>query len=306
EVRDWTKSSSLISSVGKNLFWGELKVLSTLPPHPNVMPAPLALVTIRTHERPSGDSLFPEGSKGSSNTKLVGWLHHHYRRWFVDRSPFAFRSEETVSYKLRYAYELCSGVQHLVHHGFYHPDLGLENTLLAGTPPDDRLMVMDFEPYEAFHNRNGPEAPEVVGLWNACINGKGQLVYVRAEGEAEDRGDTILDDWKGMPEALERLIVFNVGSMLGILLDIRLVFDQALDILKRDIQLLQTPEFGADPARDAWEARIPVPVRELAQRCSAFDPQERPLLQELVAVLQQYGRADTGSVSSSEGTTSQD
>ncbi|KAE8227784.1 hypothetical protein CF326_g7305 [Tilletia indica] len=305
DVRDWTKGSSLISSVGKNLFWGELKILSTLPPHPNVMPAPLALVTIRTHERSSGDSLFPEGSKDSSNTKLVGWLHHHHRRWLYDKSPWASRSE-AVAYKLRYAYELCCGVQHLAHHGFYHPDLGMPNTLFAGTPPNDRLIVMDFEPFEAFHNRDGPQAPEVVGHWNAGINEKGQLLYTRSKGEPTDRGDTILDDWKEMPEALERLMVFTVGSVLGNLLDIRLVFSWSLDILDRDLQLPQAPEVGADPSRDTWEALIPAPVRELAQRCSAFDPRERPLLQEMVAVLQQYGRADTGSSSSSGGTTAQE
>ncbi|KAE8229817.1 hypothetical protein CF326_g5203 [Tilletia indica] len=269
------------------------------------MPGPLALVTIRTHERSGEDSLFPEGSNGSSNTKLVGWLHHHHRRWHVDRSPFAYRSEEAVSYKLRYAYELRCGVQHLVHHGFYHPDLGLENTLFADTPPNDRLIIMDLQPYEEYHNKNGPEAPKVVGHWNARLNENGWLVYVRSEGGPEDRGATILDDWKGMPEALERLIVFNVGSMLGVLLDIRLVFPWTHHHPRRT-QLLKAPEAGTDPARDAWEDLIPGPVRELAQRCSAFDPRERPLLQEMVAALQQYGRADTGSASSSGNTTAQE
>ncbi|KAE8222587.1 hypothetical protein CF319_g4241 [Tilletia indica] len=302
--RESTDSSSLMCPDEVKLFRGELEILSTLTPHPNVMPAPLALVTIRIPERSSGDSVFHEGSKDSPKTKLVGWLHHHHRDW-LGKSPFTFRTKKAATYKLRYAYELCCGIQHLVCHGFYHPDLGVENTLFAGTPPNDRLMVMDFEPFEDYRNKNGPEAPEVVGHWNPSINENGDLVYIRSDDEPVYRGNTIFNDWKEMPEALERLIVFNLGSALGKLLDIRLVFPWTTrSHLRRGIQLLQAPEVGADPARDVWEDLIPDPIREMTQRCSAFDPRERPLLQELVAALQQYGRADTGSASFSGGTTS--
>ncbi|KAE8213071.1 hypothetical protein CF327_g3363 [Tilletia walkeri] len=275
DYEDWNENEAQVTNVGKDLFWGELGLLTSLPPHPNVMTAPLALITISHAEN------------DATTTKLVGWLQHEYRE-FV--SPSAGTGTEAAAMRsLRFAYELCLGIQHLVKHGFYHSDLAVENCLWAGTPPNDRLMVIDLQPMENYHNKNGPDAPEVQGYWNVNVDSDGKVVYRRSEGDPVHCGDYIFDEWKPMPEALERLLVFNIGSIISILLNIRLVFSWVPpDEHLRRTHLREAPQVGADPVRDAWEALIPQAVRDLAEQCSSYDPRERPLLQDVISALEPY------------------
>ncbi|CAD6888691.1 unnamed protein product [Tilletia controversa] len=195
----------------------------------------------------------------------------------------------STEYRLRYAYQLCCGVQHLFKHGFCHGDLGLRNVLIAGSPPNDRVMVMDFEPVEGYHNKNGPTAPEVGGYWVVFTDERdGSTMYAHCDGEPVWEGGTIFVDWESIPEALERLMICNIGSMFSALLNVRVVFSWGPNRMHRDIQLKQDVVVGADPICDAWEASLPVDVRELTQRCCAYDPRERPLLDDVVEQLKKY------------------
>ncbi|CAD6886276.1 unnamed protein product [Tilletia controversa] len=256
-------------------FMDELKVLTSIPPHPNVMPAPVALLTVCDY-----------GSEQEAQ-RLVGWLQPVFGNFF----EFIHDSKDIgAERRIKYAYELCCGVRHLLKHGHCHTDLGLENTVMAGLPPNDRVIVIDLEPWSNYHNKNGPAAPEVEGHWIVGTDKEnGSVTYSECPSHPVWRGADIYTDWASMSEALERLTVFGIGSMLSVLLKIRLVFTWENPApLRRNFQLKQPVVIGDDPTRDAWEGSIPVEVRELAQRCCAYDPRERPLLDDIVERLKKY------------------
>ncbi|KAE8248062.1 hypothetical protein A4X06_0g3986, partial [Tilletia controversa] len=87
----------------------EATVLTSLPPHPNVMPAPLALVTLKC----SGDRT----SSPIASEKLIGVVLPYFSGgpyYEVGRT-----SDEDLKRRLRHAYEFASAVAHVNRHGFY-------------------------------------------------------------------------------------------------------------------------------------------------------------------------------------------
>ncbi|KAK0543158.1 hypothetical protein OC844_007650 [Tilletia horrida] len=260
-------------------FLGEVSNMASMPPHPNVIPAPQALITI--------------GGAGQA-TKLVGFIQPMY--WAVRGSYRDDNSPTTVQRYLRFARDLCHGVQHLAEHGFMHPDLACDNLLVTvpseGDKVPQRLIVGDLEPIAYYINKDGPDAPEALGQWIPHLQDDGTVVYERCEQDPNTCQETIYDEFESIPEARERLLVYSVGCTLTQLLDLRLSFPEAdLSGLRHDESLLclrSAAVPGQDPVRDAWEAHFPAAVRDIAQRCVAFDPRERPLLNELSAIMDRY------------------
>ncbi|KAE8259019.1 hypothetical protein A4X13_0g1281 [Tilletia indica] len=258
----WTNSAMLT---------GELDILTSLPPHPNVNPAPLAIVTV-------GDG------------KLVGWLQKQYAGLVVEDAVSERYTRTAVHRRMRYALDLCCGARFLWENGVYHPDLSLDNTL----DHDGCLLLMDLEPLPCYNNKDGPIAPEAAGHWIFDQEaGDNVLRYVRLQG-TPSRNRTILADLgrSSIPrEALERLLVFSIGSLLSHLLDCRLIFEWApRNELHDGIQLNAAPKPGEDPKRDTWEALLPPSVHGIAQRCCAFDPRERPSLNDIIFELKRHLR----------------
>ncbi|KAE8242725.1 hypothetical protein A4X13_0g7036 [Tilletia indica] len=276
DFQDWNKDEEQVTDFYKKLLWDELDHMTTLPPHPNVLPAPLALVTISHTEN------------NATSTKLVGWLHHEYHNWY-SYLPHTPGTEEAAAHCLRFAYELCCGTQHFIKNGIYHSDLAMEHSVWTGTPPNDRYMISDLKLRNTYRHKNGPKAPEVSGDWEVSMDSDGKLVYTRCKGKPVDLSENLFHDWKSMPEALERVLVFNIGSIISVLVHFRMVFPWVPpgEFLRRG-HLREAPEVGADPERDAWEALIPQAVQDLAQKCSSYDPRERPLLQDVISALEPY------------------
>ncbi|KAK0533266.1 hypothetical protein OC834_002299 [Tilletia horrida] len=226
----WTDTSA---------FLGELAVLATMPAHPNVIPAPLALVTV------------------ADGSKLVGWLQRRFEDHPADDLASEKRCHLEAQRRLRLALELCRGLQHLWRHGFYHPDLSLDNTLLDG----DRLILMDFQPHTTYNNKDGPTAPEAAGHWDVVLSDDQAFSYERCHRPVSRRG-TIMEDWpEEMPgEVMERLLVFSLGSVLSRLLQCRVVFSSADqdDFFPFPLyQHTQVPTPGDNSAQEAWETLLP-------------------------------------------------
>ncbi|KAL9935629.1 hypothetical protein V8E36_005206 [Tilletia maclaganii] len=276
----------------------ELKNLIEIPPHVNLRPAPLALVTIQVKSKDNQTAATPEGN---TQTKLIGFLTENMLETRpYNRNPLAAAK---VNRSLGFALDVCRGVHHLAVNGFYHPSLKLDNTLIRRVDDEGdfaflRAIVIDLEDVSHYRNEDGPVAPEALGKWSAYLGDDDKLRYEASKGPS--RTKTIYKDLAGLPEARERLLIFSLGSTLAHFLHLRIHVDGA-DFGKTPKCLI--PHYvvtvpvqpGADPILDAWEALLPIEVRNIVQQCVANDPMERPLLVEVIQVLEgAFTRLDTG------------
>ncbi|KAK0558187.1 hypothetical protein OC844_005355 [Tilletia horrida] len=270
----------------QELFLDELKTMIETPFHPNVIPSPRALITLTEDKVGAG---IPSGRV----TKLVGWVQSGYS---PVRASYRDDDESATAWRyLGFARDLCHGVLHLAQHGFVHPDLSCDNLLMASATDDasateDRLLVADLEKITFYINKDGPSAPEALGLWTAHLDARGALQYQRCnQADPTPRLDGIYDELAGMPEARERLLMYSLGCTLTQLLDLRLTFTgvdlSGLPGMVRRVCLSTAVQPGQDPKRDAWEAYFPAEVRRMAQRCVAEDPRQRPLLDDIVKTM---------------------
>ncbi|CAD6916198.1 unnamed protein product [Tilletia controversa] len=253
----------------------EATVLTSLPPHPNVMPAPLALVTLKC----SGDRT----SSPIASEKLIGVVLPYFSGgpyYEVGRT-----SDEDLKRRLRHAYEFASAVAHVNRHGFYVGDLGQHNIVLSAPPPNDRIVLIDFELPPSWMAVAGEPAPEVKGEWVASMQNN-QLVYSRCENPVW-KGDTIRTELANLPEALERLEIFGVGHSLSVMVQCPVYFSW-LQSFSRPWIRRTGPEVPRQTSNKAWESRIPKDFTDLVQRCCSFDPRDRPLHEEIVAKLKQW------------------
>ncbi|KAK0520558.1 hypothetical protein OC835_007174 [Tilletia horrida] len=263
----------------RRMFIGEVSNMASTPPHPNVIPAPQALITI---------------SGADQRGKLVGFVQSAY-----SAVRGSYRDDDSLASAqayLRFARDLCHGVQHLAESGFMHPDLSCDNLLVTlpsdGNEVPERLLVGDLEPIPYYSNKDGPAAPEALGQCLVHLHKDGTLAYELCKQDPRPCLESIYTELARVPEARERLLVYSVGCTLSQLLDLRLSFPEAdLSGLRHDESLLclrSAAVPGQDPVRDAWEAHFPAAVRDVAQRCVACDPRERPLLNELSATMDRY------------------
>ncbi|KAK0558185.1 hypothetical protein OC844_005353 [Tilletia horrida] len=268
----------------QEVFLNELKSMIETPFHLNVVPSPRALITIATDASDSGSGRV---------TKVVGWVQAAYSA--VRATHRDDDSHGAARRYLGFARDLCHGVRHLARNGFVHPDLSCDNLLMAAAGEDefattDRLLVADLERLTCYNNKDGPGAPEALGLWTAHLDADGTLQYHRCDqADPTPRLDGIYDELAGMPEARERLLMYSLGCTLTQLLDLRLTFTgvdlSGLPGMVRRVCLSTAVQPGQDPKRDAWEAHFPAEVRQMAQRCVAEDPRQRPLLDDMVKTM---------------------
>ncbi|KAK0543596.1 hypothetical protein OC845_006041 [Tilletia horrida] len=257
----------------------ELDEIMRLQSHPNIIPAPAAIVTIS------------DPSQTEAPLKLVGWLQAPFLSWSGKEVPgISNGTEESARWRMKYALDLCLGLQHMIRaRQSFHTDLGLHNILLSGPPPKSRLMLMDFEHWNCWVSADGLEAPEVDGWWDPVVSPDGKLSYVRRETQVEHEWDRIRF-WTS-DEALERLYMISTAAILGHILDCRFVCSWASDRaieLGEGVICRETPQAGEDVARDKWEDFIPTEIRAAIEQCMSKDPLQRPNIDEMVSVLQTH------------------
>ncbi|KAE8217210.1 hypothetical protein CF319_g8643 [Tilletia indica] len=251
----------------------EAEILSSLPPHPNVMPAPLALITVADHET----STDVDSSDGE---RFVGMV----LPFFSGGDASDLQHFLSVEDGLRHCYEFTSGLLHIYSHGFVMDDIATKNTVLSAPPPNDRLIVIDLEPVTIYRNQDGDPAPEVTGHWVASIQG-GRLHYSHSEVRTNEE-DTIRSELAAMPEAIERLDVFNVGCALSQLVQCSVEFPWMERCTYDHIHFAGPKMHAYTPTKK--ELRMPSAFKDLVRRCCAYDPRDRPLLKGIVEVLKQW------------------
>jgi serine/threonine protein kinase len=118
-----------LTSYSKYIYH-ELKLLLTLPPHPNIISRPSHLVTKKC------------GFGGK--TAVVGFMTEYQSLGTLQALlPFR-RIHGTLRYadQLKWAIQLTSALVHIYEHGRFYSDLRLDNILLSAT---EDLVMVDFE-----------------------------------------------------------------------------------------------------------------------------------------------------------------
>ncbi|KAL8293435.1 hypothetical protein RQP46_000136 [Phenoliferia psychrophenolica] len=237
-------------------FYGEIETLSRLPPHPNLVPSPLALV---------------QTSRTTFNDPFIfGFLIPFYSGGTLRKNI------ATISIPLRLSYvrQLASVVHHLhrVAHTF-HGDLKLDNSIISGS---DNLVLVDLE--------QGPlndeaAAPELLGEWDVGLDSQGRLEYtpyignsrtceISAMFDAEENNWQAMREWADFPEALERAEVYAFG------------------VTASNILLGRGDSSKVPMAEWEYDEGVPLKVREILEACMATDPLARPLLDRVLEVME--------------------
>ncbi|CAD6917825.1 unnamed protein product [Tilletia controversa] len=254
----------------------EARRLASFPPHPSVLGTPLALVTVDADQDQRDDINTP-------HDKYVGMLPYYTG----SLDAVGFKTDEDLKRRLRYGQRFVLGVRHLSRSGIFIGDLGLRNTVISAPPPDDRLILIDFEPLSFYTNAGGLIAPEADGSWdNVSQDSDGKLVYEHCDNPVS-KISTIRTEWANTPQALERLEVFGVGTTLAALLKCSACFPWKKSLQPFSIHRTD-PNIPSKEADEEWEARIPPAFKDLVQRCCSYDPRDRPLLDEIVSTLEQW------------------
>ncbi|CAD6888813.1 unnamed protein product [Tilletia laevis] len=251
----------------------EAEILSSLPPHANVMPAPLALVTVPDPET-STDLANSEGER------LVGMV----LPFFSGGDASDLQHFLSVEDGLRHCYEFTSGLLHIYSHGVVMDDISMKNAVLSAPPPNNRMIVIDLEPVNMYRNLDGDPAPEVSGHWTVSMR-DGQLHYSHTEARTVD-ADAVRSELAAMPEAIERLDVFNVGCALSQLVQCSVEFPWMERCTYDHVHIAGPKMHAYTPTKK--ELQMPSAFKDLVRRCCTYDPRDRPLLKEIVEVLKQW------------------
>ncbi|KAK0545616.1 hypothetical protein OC846_005592 [Tilletia horrida] len=260
----------------QEMLYNELTETAKVQSHPNVMPMPVALVTVTAPNR---------------DTRLVGWLQRPYMSWEThDKIPGVEPgTPEDAHWRMRYAKDFVQAIEFLIREkGYYHSDIAAHNTLLTEPPPNGRLLLIDYERVSYYLNSDGPEAPEANERSQAGSD-KSNILKVSQTGSiVQDPNVDIRIRLKDHPDALERLTIFNSGTTLARILKCRVSFPWLEPAELKKEHRIFVREFGADeadPDQKAWEALLPEALRAIVQRCCSYDPQDRPLVEDLVQAL---------------------
>jgi hypothetical protein len=195
-------------------MYREMHVLMTIPPHPNIVGPPVALVTIPRADGPAVCGFLSPFHPGGTIACALG-------RSALDGEP------PSLARRIRWAAQMASAIHHLhrVAHT-YHGDIKLDNVVLSA---QDDAVCIDFE--QARH-AEGCLAPEAHGAWdiirnvpaagssvNVLIPDPSTIHYVPYAGPERDDTWSAYEAWAMYPEALEALEVYSLGDALQMLFE---------------------------------------------------------------------------------------
>ncbi|KAK0542710.1 hypothetical protein OC845_006489 [Tilletia horrida] len=254
----------------------ELAEMAKVQSHPNVMPMPVALVTVTA-----------PGVGEEREKRLVGWLQRPFLSWEThDKIPGVEPgTPEDAHWRMRYAKDFAQAIEFLIRKkDYYHSDIAAHNTLLTEPPPNGRLLLIDYERIPYYLNSGGPEAPEAKERSQDGSDDSPVIRILQTGSIIQDPNVDIRIRWKDRPDALERLTIFNVGTTLARILKCRISFPWLEPTALEKQHRLFVKEYGTnevDADQEAWEALIPEALRAIVRRCCSHDPRDRPLAEEL-------------------------
>ncbi|KAI0112047.1 kinase-like domain-containing protein [Nemania sp. FL0031] len=255
-VEAWRRSSKLIAS---------------MPPHPNIQSPPKILVSIR-------DSKY--------KSVLIGHLSPFFEKGDLGAVIAAANSSESrisLQKKAKWCHQMSLALAHT--HGVmhtFHMDIKPGNFLVDD---DENLRLIDWEQSGAPASTLAPEAD---GTWDvaeqetAGEEGSKKLLYTKYTGPErrnmpEGGGDESFNIWNVFPEwqsscprALQLAEVFALGRTMWML-------------LSQTVDCFEEVEHPND-VQVTWDSASDIPshwIRKV-EKCMDTDPNERPLLKDLV------------------------
>ncbi|KAL2866697.1 uncharacterized protein BJX67DRAFT_124136 [Aspergillus lucknowensis] len=277
-VRQLNDSVSLVEMPGKSLAifkaasvslhhtYHELHFLLTCPPHPNVMPRPLAIVTKK--------------SAFGAKRGVIGFLLRHFESGSLrDILPARQRGGTLPnSLKLRWCRQVASALAHLHIGGSFYSDLRPDNVLLDS---EENAILCDFEQRGNWYEWCAPEIlyrqyaenirarlPDraVNSPFDGLLKGfahshtlSASACYTPAENPIEARNRA----WFALPPiAQEKAVVYSLG------LFVYAVFE-GLSNVQRNI----ANQFPIEPDVEfPTMRRTPNSIKNIIQRCTSDVP----------------------------------
>jgi serine/threonine protein kinase len=244
-------------------------VISSMPPHPNILPPPTTFVTI-------------QDPKGGGTPVVCGCLYPFFSKGDV-RARIEASNKTGVriplGLKARWCAQMAAAIKHthLIAHS-YHMDIKPGNFLIDD---DENLILIDWEQSDAPATTLAPEAD---GSWvvrevfpSATSPACSTLKYTKYKGPErrnmdEDVGGghswniwNVFPIWQVKhPRALELAEVFSLGRSMWMLLRQP---DMNFDDVEHPTDLI-TGWMDADDVPMSW--------REMVDCCMSTDPNQRP------------------------------
>ncbi|OLN86941.1 Serine/threonine-protein kinase Nek6 [Colletotrichum chlorophyti] len=246
----------------------EVRTLYTLPPHPNIMPSPQALVVIRDQDE---------------KDRICGFLQPDMEKGSVDEQVIRANKQGRrlpLQLKAKWCYQMASAVQH-THQAAksYHMDLKPGNILVDD---EDNLRLIDWEQSGVSMFTHPPEVTidqEAEESSIGSCNGKQRIIYTPHSGAPRKNQKWGFPDWNVFPEwkrtcprAAELAEVFSLGRTMWMLLE---QVEQSADVTVWTTV--------ANDVSEEW--------KEMVMRCIERDPNDRPDLDEVVAFWEKQWRS---------------
>lgn len=263
----------------RDTFYRELKVIYSLPSHPNILRPPSSLVT-------TGSPQTAIQGIGEDDCFICGALYPFLERQslqeVIGRSNES-RTRLPLGAKVKWAYQISSAMATVHSSGHYHMDLKPSNMLLND---EDDVIVIDWE-------RCGASsfflAPEANGLWDVELAtntktgeewktepGKARMAYRKFVGPLLDESGAwprrnVFELWqRECSKALEAAEVYSAGRSLWV------IFEQCDDVWFNDRE-------QSEAKVAVWTDRsesVPEVWKDFVSRCMSLDPNQRPTFEE--------------------------
>ena len=268
----------------RDICYHEIRTISSLPKHPNIIPPPNTLVTISK----IGDD---------QQAFICGALYPFMEHGTLDDQIQITKATEArlpLTNKAAWCYQMASAVAHthLVAHTF-HMDIKLENFILDSRKD---LVLIDWEQSGANLSTLAPEADGSWDIKEARIDSQhrgdadsaeSKFVYEKYCGPYRENLAwgrpkwNVFPLWRDLyPRALEAAEVFSLGRTMWMLLE-QVTQDEVEDLGEVIVSWSDTVKY------------IPEDWKGIVNRCLDPDPNERIGLLELVdfwAAVQHKGR----------------
>ncbi|KAL8724400.1 MAG: hypothetical protein Q9166_007971 [cf. Caloplaca sp. 2 TL-2023] len=257
----------------RDVCYHEIRTISSLPPHPNIIPPPNTFVTVRKIDDDRQafvcGTLYPFMSHGTLDDQIENAKATGGRLPSIHKATWCFQMASAIAHA------------HFTAHTF-HMDIKPANLVLDA---DRNLMVVDWEQSGAALYTLAPEAD---GSWDVkevtyASSSPGtaelaapRLVYERYHGPYRENLAwgrpkwNVFPSWRDTcPRALEAAEVYSLGRTMWMLLD----------------EVTQSEVEDCDEIVVSWSDSaddIPEDWKNVVDRCLHPDPNERVRLGELV------------------------
>ncbi|KAF2266532.1 hypothetical protein CC78DRAFT_531642 [Lojkania enalia] len=258
----------------------EIQLLcNTIPPHPNVIPAPKALVVLNDENSPTGDD------------RVCGMLYPYYKNGSLAHTldqSVAQNFRIPLSKKAKWCHQIASGTYHVHVQGrSWHQDLKPPNMLLDD---EENIVIIDWEQGIGGTNTfiSAPETYRDVEA-RYSRDEDSEIVYTLHEGPPRINNLIGTPHWDVFPDwstncrkAVELAEVYSLGAAMFLILE--------------QVALERVPgKEDYSTAKMVWSAAssdIPQSWKDIVSACTRADPNERMRMKELLAFwsneVQQY------------------